>query len=809
MKKITATILSALVFTALCSSGTAIRCAFDEPSRLPVSADGQSVSSGVSNELISPTSYEQYLSLTKPAAVAANADCTAIADGKTLFVYDRAYGLYREYVHSADIHRIRLDNAGNLYFLSELYLYKLPLQALRDNAVPEEEEMKMDIVCTGFTINEDTLYYYASSSGAIKFYSLSQNKELGSAPIPGKLQYETPLAFGKDSVYCVCENETEKNAYTVYAINVQTGKSEAITNFGEQIHSLVIASNLFCFVSQSGDFYTYNVTELSASERAEALTPITKDEGGYVSLCTYGDNVYAIRNDGVRHYSVSEATFTEYEIGASSASAHRLSGATELILSENRLFIADGNNERISVYDTETQTFGTAISSPLSDPYLASYKETLLVSSQTEAILYSLSAKTYGTELVSIDQTELAGNVVGAASVYGRYYLVTDNNYCYMLSAESGEWLWTETHKNTQTLRATAFTADVYGSLYVAYDNDAVYRFTEKELMSADASGTKILEDLRSPEKLAVDYETNLYALANGAVTCYAPNAAGVYETKQTYIAAEGLVKDDSPTLRSFAFGVEDKNTYFLYGGDYVVKSDIMAIPVVDPIPVGNATELVYGESNTDFSVVTIATDSILIEFDVAALREATEFPYIAFERAQKPQTALKLGEEGDYSIVAVAKERTGQYETYLVLTSSCTPLEHSEYYIAYGESKTGHLTNAVSLYKFPYLTELLTVGNVARGETVTLVGEVDKLDHAYYQIRFETEGGESKTAFIPKAYVTLFDGSAPSPETVTFGASEAEEDSVWRCIYLILGFGAIGILVDYLILRKPKDTEL
>ena len=305
-----------------------------------------------------------------------------------------------------------------------------------------------------------------------------------------------------------------------------------------------------------------------------------------------------------------------------------------------------------------------------------------------------------------------------------------------------------------------------------------------------------------------MDYNTDLYTLTNGNLTRYTKNDGGTYASSATYTPSYGLVKDESPRVNSFTFGVDSAFTYLLYEGDYIVKTDEMQIPVVNPIPVGDAAELLLGAGNIDFTVVTIENDGILIEFDPSMLTESAEFPYVAFERTQSAQTALKIGEEGAYSIVAARKERTGAYKTCLVLTSSCTPLERTEYRTDYAEGLEGYLTNDVSLYKFPYLNELLTVDSLPRGTEVKLLGEVIQLDHAYCQIEFKDENGDIQTGFIPKSYANLFNGSTPVPETVIKGSAETDDDAVWRCAYLILGFGAIAILVDFLILHKPKETE-
>ena len=810
MKKLISKIVSTLACTALCATGTA----FPYAQNTPVVAENSTVVTAnsvtsspttVDAELLLPSSYEQYLSLTAPADVSATNGAIAIADGKSMYVFNRAENIYREYTHASHVQKVALDENDTLYFLSDLYLYKLTAENLKngDSATP------LGIACKGlFAIYGDVLCYYASNN-ALKFYSLSLEEEIREVTLPAPLQSESPLAFGRDGLYCVCESNSSTNEYTVYAINLQTYLPTAVTKVGEKLRSLTIANHLLCLATQSGDFYSYNLTDLSANERADSVDPITFDESGYIALCSLNADVYAVRENVVRHYAYTPdgAAFTEYEIGASSTSPHRLNGATELVLNEERLFIADCDNQRISVYDVETNLFETAIATNIRAEYLASYQNTLLVTSQEEATVYSLAKRTYGESILTLSSDDVKGKIVGVASVYGRYYVLTEDNYCYMLSKESGDWAWTETHKNTQTLRAVAFTADVYGSLYVAYDDDTVYRFAEKQLLDGNERGELVLANLQSPEKIAVDYQTNFYALQDGTLQKYT-KSGGMYALTEEFSPNYHLVKEETPSLQSFAFGMNSPYTYFLYEGDYIVKTDELQIPQVSPVPVGNAAELIFGETQAEFSVVTVEMDAILIEFDVSLLQQETEFPYVSFERTQTEQKAMKIGEEGEYSILAIAKQRTGAYKTCLVATSSCQELEKAEYKTDYENAKDGYITNAVSLYKFPYLNETLTLATIPSGTKVKLLGEVIKLDHAYYQIQLTDENGAQQIGFIPTAYATLFDGSTPAPEEVIMGATETDVDAVWRCAFLVMGFGAIIVLVDFLLLRERNDEE-
>ena len=800
MKTLKRTILSVATLTALSCIGAAAVCA---QKNTPLTAKADTTA-----QLISPDSYQQYLPLNAPTAISANSSYIAIADETKIYLYDgnildkENTGTFRVYTHESPISQLDFDEDGNLYFLSDLELYKLPSNELQSPSTA----VKMNIVCLDFVIHGKMLYYYPRTTNSLKCYSLSEGTSGNSLPLSTSIHPDTPLMVALNNLYYVGKNGT---AYTLYAVNVTTQESTVVANFAQPLKSITIANHLLCAVTENGNFYAYNYNELCAQQNAEAVTPTTMDEGGYNTVYTYHDDVFAIRENSIRRYSVSDAAFTDFEITSASSSTHRLNGANDVFLAETKLFIADDGNDRISVYNTETDTFETAISTTLAAPYITSYKDTLLAASTEEAVLYNLSASHYGEALLTLSTEEIDGEIIGAACIYDRYYLLTDCDYTYTFTANNGVWHYTEQQKSPLNgMKPTAFTADAYGSLYIAYDSGELYRFTEKEFTSSTATGVKVLGGLTAADKLAVDCEENIYALSGGTLTKYTQNDEGMYEVNTTFTPNYGLVKDDNPTLKSFTFGVKNTDAYFLYENNYVIKSDELQIPKVNPIPVGNAVDCLFGENNQTFALVSVRENAILTEFDISSLQGATTFPYIAFERCDAPFTALKIGEEERYSIIAVANGAIG-YKTYLVETSSCETIAEEVYHTALTEPyKTGYLTSAVHLYKFPYLNDLLTVTELPRGAQITLLGEIHQLERTYYEIAYVDENGVTQTGFIPTSYVNHFDGTTPLSQTITYNDAEDDTDSIGRMLYILLGLGAIGILLDFLLLRKPKETD-
>ena len=172
--------------------------------------------------------------------------------------------------------------------------------------------------------------------------------------------------------------------------------------------------------------------------------------------------------------------------------------------------------------------------------------------------------------------------------------------------------------------------------------------------------------------------------------------------------------------------------------------------------------------------------------------------------RSETELTGLKIGETHGYDLVAVYDTKTQTYTTYLTRPAFVTVVETVTPYDEENQT-VGYVTNAVRLYKFPYLTDLLTFADIPKNAQVKLVGEMNELDYEYYYVAYQ-DGETTKYGYLPKAYVTPFNGAPPETTTETYGDAEACQDSVWRMTYILLGIAAILVLTDYLILRPKKE---
>ncbi len=789
MKKFTATITSTLSLTAavtLCAAGL-----FASAPLKKATAKAQTPATAITltaeERLLTPQSYEEYLALAAPTDVSVVGANTAISDGTSLYLFNRSRGVWQTYAHTDAVTKIHFDLDGNLYFLDETAHLYLLTQANVEEGTPATDT---GLSCSTFYVDGESLYY-ATTSGRYSFI------------------YRTPLSdlsnkteLYKKSAYFPAFSAWENVLYAIdgtdhlYRQAAASDSPVEIATLPKGTLSMVISHGVVFCTTEGGGFYGYNLTDLTEKGNAAACTPVASYESGYSALSASGSDVYLLDGNVVKKYALETQAFTNYEIGASSSSAHRLHGASELLLLENKLFVADDENDRISVYDTATETFLPALSCTVDTPYLAAYGDTLLAASGTQAFLYSLKEDSYGETLATLSSAQVSGKIVGATCVYGNYYIVTDNRYCYApLLQSDGSYTWQTTER--KAFAAEALTSDANGFLYTLHDGKA-YRYAEKDFNAAEEKGTLLAENVpATTEKIAVDYHGNLYAFSGNALLRY--SKANDYALTQTTTFDTPLVYGGKPLLRSFAFGTEENAVYLLHDGDYVSVSTALQLPTVRDIPTEKTYSTIFSESKASFSIVEVRAESLLIEFDLEKTKDDSAFPYLRSQRVDEPITALQIAETTDYAVLAYRESTSTAYKTLLVAKNQVTPTAENAY-LRYPQEKIGYLSSAAHLYKYPGMG-LPALAEIARGERITLLGEVSGLDSAYYEVRVGEQIG-----YLPKSHVNLFNGTPPAEQTVIIGDMQDHKDSVWRFAYLVLGTGAICILVDFLILKKRRD---
>ena len=746
------------------------------------------------NELITPTSYEQYLDLTAPIDVAVNERYTAIADGNTIYVYDTTTNLYREYAHANyKVAKMQFSDSGSLYFADETAkLYQLdPFTVKLTSPDPL-------LHCSTFSLSGNDIYY------SIVAGNISRLFKAPLTDIANEEMLSTPDVLS-DTVFSVCDEEIFYTHSGQFLLKYPSVGDPTVAFFQNVLTSVVATPSHFYCADVTGAFYVYDFIDLYA-EKGNA-EPIFSAQGNYSKLTYFDGFVYAIDGSSVRQYSIEKETFTDFEICASSASENRLNGATDLILFENKLITADEGNERISIRNpdgsyqiisTKTELAGNRMQS------LTATENTVLVTTEHTAYLYDLENGLFLEKFEFGEQ-----KLTGAVGVYGKYYFTTNANAYYFAektSTNETDFTWSLSTPVTKSgASPTHLATDVYGYLYVARAGN-LYKYDETGFLEKENAGELLYPIPATTKKISVDYNGLAYAQTtdNAILVCSANGfPALTIPSAPVYSHAE-------QALTAIAFGVEDSAPYYLFNGNYILQSNTFEVPTVKTIAVNGLAEKVFETASAEFSVVKTDSNALLVEIDFNSLKGSTYFPYLSYERSKTERTALNLGTvqngEKTHRLLAEYDQAKNKYRTYLVLDAQCETLAESDYMTTFDATtpQYGYTTNSVHLYKFPYLTSLMTVTELDKNAKVLLLGEITQLDHDYYLVSIQTADGE-KTGYIPKAYVTDYDGSTPVPNDHLLGGEPADTDMIWRLAYIVCGLLAICVLADYLILRKRK----
>ncbi len=758
------------------------------------------------DELISPTSYEQYLDLTDPSDVAVNERYTAISDGNVIYVYDNIDHVYREYSHANfDVAKMQFSDAGVLYFADEkAELYQLNPQT----ATLIGADSILD--CSSFSLSGEDIYFSIVSGGKSRLFKAPLND------VTNEVMLDTPEIIS-DTIFSVCDEEIFYTYNGQFLLKYPSVGNPSIAYFPNALSSVIATPSKFYCADNTG-FYVYNFNDLYANNGD--VEPVFTAEGEFSKLTLFDGYVYAVDGSSIRQYSIEDENFTDYEICASSSSENRLRASTDVLLYENTLITADHGNRRITIRHADG-TYGVIdTSQELNDAQpqtLAATSNTALIAVEKSAYLYDLES---GNFLKKFDFGE--NKLAGVTGVYGKYYFVTNANGYYVaepqtITLENGETqtFWTLATPITKSgASPTHLTSDVYGNLYVTRSGN-VYQYDEEGFLDKENAGSILGSISPNAKKIAVDYNGNLYAQTKDHKLLRYEN--GSWSETELAIDRSSTYTKTPAELTSFTFGVEENAAYLLFNGNYITKTETFNLPTVKTIKVNGLDDTVFNSDSADFSVVKTKPNTLLVEIDFHALNGAEYFPYVSLTRSATERTALYIGKtqiftnsvggSTSYNLLAEYDQTSLKYRVYVALTESCVTLNESEYFTKYDpvEPKYGFVTNHVNMYKYPYLTSLLTLTELEKNTKVLLLAEVTQLDHDYYQVSYETETG-LKTGYIPKAYVTDFDGSTPTPEEHVLSDAPSDTDMIWRLAYIICGFAAICILTDYLILRKKPN---
>lgn len=771
---------------------------------------GVSAQSGnIELELLMPETYEQYLELENPSDFAVNDNYIAVADkpasgNARIYIYDRSDpdAGYRVYEHTAPATLTSLQfytygQETHLYFVSSgtsTLISHFAIDASGDYTATETS-----VSCVSFLIANDYLYYATSTGGNITV---------------ARMNMEGFDFVGPEETLSLPDGLTATNINPFFAQSYNTGDDTVYFSANSSICSVTGDSltateewqikesiRSFAVVGAEDVYYSNTATPPYLFLYSNGVSSEISRNGSQVenvpSMRLVGDTLYLLCGKNLQTYNPSSGTFDDYEIGKYSVSDVRLGGRAEISAYGGHMVIADAGNERVSVYDSQTNSYAYLHNLGYTPGAVCAGKDIFLIADNEANKLYIYRYDALSQENTApAAETEIAlgSDMLDGAYSFGCFYLLTDGS-------ESNAAIVTEDYQLTNVLFARSYSqiaADLLGNLYLM-SGGAVYS-TDKNDFSAGTVASRSIHTFESvPIDLAVDYTGLLCAITPDAVTTHKST-----ETESTvYSITEALdslvYSAGTPLPQSFVFDVITGDCYLLGDGFIAKVSGIDAASLHNLSAEGVYDDLFTAAPAADSAasgmLITAPAGTVAVSLDTDSLKDSgrTTLNCGDYRRLESARTGVVLSQCGYGTIVLfhTGDETTSpirhDYEICLLLNTDDDMLA-SGYFLTKGDGYdyTGSATvsNNVGVYRFPVMRIGATAdeGNTGntyetfglitkleRGQQVTLLGYIadqsGALDSDYYFVSYTDTQGQTAHGYIPAAYI-LTDGGGTNGAT-------------------------------------------
>ena len=733
-----------------------------------------------SRELFLPSSAEQFLPLNAPNDTAVGKDYIAVADGSTIYVYDRKEARYSRFTGEAGITYSSLCFYEDYLFFvpsgSETYITYFDCSAMPDEGIGIEDTAQLrssegtSITCSSFILNGNLLYYATITSSNVAVFS----RELDPVTL-------TVGTRGSDLAPANSSNTapyfTVYNGQTYYSLptdngdiySIEAGRSIERYDTYFTVYSFAIADGRCFYSSADNNHYFYAA---SGEPGDEQIYADGKPVQNVTAVETYGDRLYLVTGASVKEYDADAGDYTGYEITQYSSGKSRLGqGASSLSLYGNNLAIADPSNARVLLYDTADDRYASVAVTDLGSAFsVCAGAENFLVTNGSVVRLFTYE----GAALSGVPQDDVFDGIVrDCAYSYGAYYLVTNTGATYRLTA-AGDM------QNGQLPSApTAIAADIGGGIWAfSAASNTAYRYTEENFLSQNANYEADTVSLGAGvTDILVDYAGNVYGLT----------ADGVYrhgaQLYRTFDAAEHVYYADAADAVAFAFGFTSGDAYILTDAGIVLRWSY-GIESLDNIPADGIYAALTGSAGAQPRqdlLVTVEENAVVVPLEESGCTESmTVLPATGYALAGGTRTGVKVADVPDPdgekigTVVALYEfvpgtEGEGQtptqrnYTLCLILEEGTQALPQREYYTE-ADGRTGYTSNSVGLYNLP----LMRTGNtatrteLAKNTPVTVLGTLHApapqeggwgLDADYCFVSC-TVGGAQVYGYVPAAYI-------------------------------------------------------
>lgn len=769
MKKLL-TIFAALVLTAGVFGLT------DHSDAAAQESTGAAARESIGAQLVLPQTHEQYLDLQNPSDIAENGEYIAIADGNTVWLYDKADKSYSSYTQQGadSVTSLNFYQEGGetlLYFAADMSGSN-PILWISCDAPAQATETQIKSCATFLIYGTDV--YFANAQNSV-FYTTMSGRDIlapdGSGNItpaneasnltPSFAQYGGKIYFSwNKNIFLANKNNSSQHANATYNIS-----------------SFVFTANGCYYLSTEGYLYKQGSNP--------DVRVATMQESEFDKICNT-QKTYLICGNCIRAFSPETEEYTGYEIARYSDSANRLSkNASDVSVYGNTLFFADTAQNRVlcvedGVYSSLTLTYSPA--------RVCAGEEALAVYGSGILSFYVRSEGGY----TAAGRDEIAG-IVGIAYADGQFYLAASDGKTYSYSLQGGAYSRAKT--GNLSLTPGDLASDLYGNLYVMAAEGTVYKYDATSFFAPPATLT-IVTQISGAKRILSDYRGDLYALTGDSLVRYDVKE-GTLRTYDLSPALSLVYNPEGSHAVSFALGFESGEVYILSDAFAAVTSDA-DVASLDNLSAAEAYRQIYTdlpqEDCAQDILVRANAGCVTVMLDLDALsRNPSVLPCGKAERMQETRTGVVLAQTEygvlvlfyNYSTEGVATARS--YELRLLLEGSDYELLGTQYYTEQGYNAT--LSNGVGLYRFPVLQtgsgdNLQPFGVTERlegGEHVYVLGELAPeqgvLDTSSYSVIRVTRGEQVLYGFVPTAY--LVEAGESSVNSAEFVYRELKKDSV------------------------------
>ena len=674
--------------------------------------------------LLLPASYEQYLELNAPSSVAASEDYLAVADGNTIYLYDRVNGgSYKTYIPQNNDVPVTAVGSLNFYdYGNTIYLYYVAIYGgnnqiqyidCRAENFSEQTAASTQISsCNSFVIVGDNVCYVDADNRiyCTKVVDLDITGSDTPLNISGSGQRVSSLAVYNDTVFFSVDPAANDDYPAIYSVDFNNSTTSRWLTVDHNVTAFAISDGI-CYYIAAGTLY-----RAATSDDEELKINDESIRGGSIRLCDDG-RLYIISGTSIREFSASGEAFTGYEIARYSSSTNRLGeNAADISARSGALLIADTANDRVLQYKDGAYTVLCSADSP-----------TLVCAGDDTFAVYGNSSVSVYTDGGQTVQTYTVRGAVGLAYAYGTFYCVTSANETWAIPADGGS-----PSEGTLALGSSAaqdLTADVYGRLYVFSGDGNVYRFTADEFLNPGTNLESVAIFSDSVHSVHCAYDGTLYGLSGDALYTQDGTSAP--------LGLDGLVTADGAEGTDFSFDFE-KGTLYVLSDGFIAQGD-RNIPSLQTLPAeGTHAALTGGAAEADGLLVEVPAQSVLLDLTEAEIGSDAQFlPYKTYERTDAARTGVKVCETSAGTVVAFFRYAPAQggnsytperkYSLALVLGGVTGPAGGLQAETPF----SAHNTSDVYLYRFPSMhlgngdNAAAGVARLPRGTAFTVHGYV------------------------------------------------------------------------------------